>query len=418
MSLAREREQHKRIVKRIYLIMALIFSISLYMISVFHEHVNATIVTSITPDGDLTDWSSVTTWVSDPDEPPSCVTDQFDVEKVWIASQFPGSIGGSDYYIYFRLDRYGTQPASLSLEIPIDTNGDMIQDYFIWLDATGVGGNKMDVSYALYQGSPSTADKGNPIPNTSESYTGPSGMTYSFEARVLASKLGLPGSTGSIIILTMRTRASSSFNSEIKDCVNPTAPCTCAPEYWIIYNTGDGSATTTTATPTITVTPTETTTTATLTFTETVTTPVTVTPTITVTATTTGTEITVTPTVTATPTVTVTQTTTTFQTTMTATITYTPTVTVTPTITLTTPVTTSTTITATPTITFTATITFTPTLVTTILPITTEIITYKPPTFPVGGEIYTINKLAILALIIALTGLALVVAIAVKRRKH
>jgi hypothetical protein len=333
---------------------------------------------------------------------------------VWIANQQPTADG--NYYIYFRWDRYGTTPASASLEIPIDTDGDMIQDCFIWLDVDSAGEGKMTVSYALYQGSPSTANKNNPVQDTSESYTGPSGQTSSFEARVLASKLGLLG--GGIIILTMRTRASSSFQSDIKDCVNPTAGCTCAPEYWIIYDTNDGSATTTTTTaPTVTVTTTATT----LTPTQTVTTPITVTPTVTVTATTTGTEVTVTPTLTATTPITVTTTISTSQITATNTITYTPTVTATPTITLTTSITTApTTIAATPTITFTATITFTPTITLTF-PTTTATPPpppSKPPLYPVGGILTPVNKLVILTPYLALIGLAAIAAIAVKKRKR
>ena len=376
----------------------------------------ATIVSSITPDGNLNDWSSVTTTITDPDEPPSCLTDPFDTKEVWIANQQPTADG--NYYIYFRWDRYGTTSASASLEIPIDTDGDMIQDCFIWLDVDSAGEREMTVSYALYQGSPSTANKNNPVQDTSESYTGPSGQTSSFEARVLASKLGLQGA--GIIILTMRTRASSSFQSDIKDCVNPTAGCTCAPEYWIIYNTGDGSATTTTTTTATTTTAT-TTTATTLTPTQTVTTPITVTPTVTVTATTTGTEVTVTPTLTATPTITVTTTISTSQITATNTITYTPTVTATPTITLTTSVTTApTTITATPTITFTATITFTP-AITLIFPATATTTPFVPPfapPYPVGGILTPANKLALLAFYITLIGLASIVAIVFKRRKR
>jgi hypothetical protein len=351
--------------------------------------VKATIVSSITPDGYLDDWSSVTTTITDPDEPSNCLTDPFDTKMVWIANQQPTADG--NYYIYFRWDRYGTTPASASLEIPIDTDGDMIQDYFIWLDVDSAGGGEMRVSYALYQGSPSTANKNNPVPGTSESYTGPSGQTSSFEARVLASKLGLLG--GGIIILTMRTRASSSFQSEIMDCVNPTAPCACAPEYWIIYDTGDGSATTTTTTV----------------------------PTVTVTATTTGTEVTVTPTLTVTPTITVTTTISTSQITETNTVTYTPTVTATPTITLTTSITTApTTITATPTITFTATITFTPTITLTF-PTTTATPPpppSKPPLYPVGGILTPVNKLVILTPYLALIGLAAIAVILVKKRKR
>ncbi len=199
MSLVREREKRK--LKRTYFLIALIASTLAYTFSNFHEGVKATIVSSITPDGYLDDWSGVTTTIEDPDEPPQCLTDPFDTKMVWVANQQPTEDG--NYYIYFRWDRFGTQPASASLEIPIDTNGDMIQDYFIWLDVTSAEGG-MKVSYALYQGSPSTADKNNPVEGTSELYTGPS--TSSFEARVLASKLGLLG--GGIIILTMRTRAS------------------------------------------------------------------------------------------------------------------------------------------------------------------------------------------------------------------
>jgi len=398
--------------------------------------VKATIVSSITPDGKLDDWSGVTTTITDPDEPPSCLTDPFDTKMVWIANQQPPqqpppSDGGNYYiyfrwdrfgttpdYIYFRWDRFGTTPASASLEIPIDTDGDMIQDYFIWLDVDSAGGGEMTVSYALYQGSPLTADKNNPVPDTSESYTGPKDQTSSFEARVLASKLGLQG--GGIIILTMRTRASSSFQSEIMDCVNPTAPCTCAPEYWIIYNTGDGSATTTTTTaPTVTVTATTTTTATTLTPTQTVTTPITVTPTVTVTATTTGTEVTVTPTLTVTPTITVTTTISTSQITETNTITYTPTVTATPTITLTTSVTTApTTITATPTIAFTATITFTPTITLTFPTITATYPLLRLPSYPVGGILTPVNKFTTLVPYLALIGLAAVLAVAVKNRRR
>lgn len=418
MGLVREKEKRKLLLKRTYFLIALIASTLVYTFSNFHEGVKATIVSSITPDGNLNDWSSVTTTITDPDEPPSCLTDPFDTKMVWIANQQPTA--GGNYYIYFRWDRYGTTPASASLEIPIDTNGDMIQDYFIWLDVDSAGGGKMNVSYALYQGSPSTANKNNPVPGTSESYIGPSGQTSSFEARVLASKLGLLG--GGIIILTMRTRASSSFQSEIMDCVNPTAPCACAPEYWIIYDTGDGSATTTTTTvPTVTVTATTTTTATTLTPTQTVTTPITVTPTVTVTATTTGTEVTVTPTLTVTPTITVTTTISTSQITETNTVTYTPTVTATPTITLTTSITTApTTITATPTITFTATITFTPTITLTF-PTTTATPPpppSKPPLYPVGGILTPVNKLVILTPYLALIGLAAIAVILVKKRKR
>ena len=375
----------------------------------------ATIVSSITPDGNLNDWSSVTTTITDPDEPPNCLTDPFDTKEVWIANQPPTADG--NYYIYFRWDRYGTTPASASLEIPIDTDGDMIQDYFIWLDVDSAGGGNMTVSYALYQGSPSTANKNNPVPGTSESYTGPQSQYSSFEARVLASKLGLLG--GGIIILTMRTRASSSFQSEIMDCVNPTA-CACAPEYWIIYDTEDGSATTTTTTaPTVTVTATTTTTATTLTPTQTVTTPITVTPTVTVTASTTGTEVTVTPTLTVTPTITVTTTISTSQITETNTITYTPTVTATPTITLTTSVTMAPTIiTATPTITFTATITFTPTITLTFPTITATYPLLRLPSYPVGGILTPVNKFTTLVPYLALIGLAAVLAVAVKNRRR
>jgi hypothetical protein len=80
MSLVREREKRKLLLKRAYFLIALIAATSVYTLSNLHGGVKATIVSSITPDGDLDDWSSVTTTITDPDEPPSCLTDPFDTK--------------------------------------------------------------------------------------------------------------------------------------------------------------------------------------------------------------------------------------------------------------------------------------------------------------------------------------------------
>ena len=154
------------------------FSILIALILFFsifdsNSNVSATIVASIAPDGQMDDWSSVTSAFSDPDEHPSCHPDHFDIKEIWISNQLPGSEDDNDYYIYFRWDRYDNSSASASLEIPIDTDGDFVQNCFLWIDVSSSRRGAMNVKYALYQGSPSTAEKSNPIIGTSESYVGP-----------------------------------------------------------------------------------------------------------------------------------------------------------------------------------------------------------------------------------------------------